>query len=422
MDTCIRAGYYEQALELSNYAARLERRLGRNSLIQSIANDVKNQRQLLLENLLDQLTTSINLSTCLKVVSYLKRLDVYTETELLIKFLTVLRGEWLDNLLASVPNANSYDHVTKIMELLRNHMFDVISQYRAAFPVEDFSSRAHFKKQESQSADTSLFIPHHSSIFPCWLSSRIDRLAAILDEDLKLLFSPENVDENTDFSRLEAILNQFMHLGLSLSRIGCDIRYPIAPVFVNFIKKSIEDSINSSTDKFLTRIISEFDSTHFAKSSFIKPSTDQAFIPDKCETSAPNTGDDAEKSASIDPPLSLMQSRSLALYCNAILTVFNNFRSCLPLNLSYDVTEILNSNLNIAYSSINDYKKNIDNENREQNVENFCALFLLDFVPFLNYCLKSLFPVKQLAAYLGNEMVELEKLQIALNLNVIVQH
>lgn len=55
----------------------------------AIAEEIKNQRGLLLENLLDQLKTNLNLSSCLKVVAYLRRLNVFTEAELRIKFLLV---------------------------------------------------------------------------------------------------------------------------------------------------------------------------------------------------------------------------------------------------------------------------------------------------------------------------------------------
>lgn len=34
MDTCVRAGYYEEALELAQYASKLERRLGHVPIVQ----------------------------------------------------------------------------------------------------------------------------------------------------------------------------------------------------------------------------------------------------------------------------------------------------------------------------------------------------------------------------------------------------
>ena len=73
---------------------------------QAIWEDVETSMAMMLTQLLQSLCETIQLPTCLRVVGFLQRMEVFGAGELRLRFLQA-RDSWLRSLLASVPLTDS---------------------------------------------------------------------------------------------------------------------------------------------------------------------------------------------------------------------------------------------------------------------------------------------------------------------------
>uniref|UniRef100_A0A914USC1 Conserved oligomeric Golgi complex subunit 8 n=1 Tax=Plectus sambesii TaxID=2011161 RepID=A0A914USC1_9BILA len=372
MDTCVRAGYWEEALELAQYVTKLQRRLGHIAVIQNVAEEVSAQRQLLLDQLLDQLHTQLNLPQCLKVVGYLRRLNVFTESELRIKFL-LARDAWFRSLLAVLPLDDPYQHATKVIELSRVHLFDIVTQYKAVFSDDDPFQVAVLPAGQRETLPT-----HLPAILHSWMHEKVQRFLEMLQTDLQRGVG----------GRLDSLLAQTMYFGLSFGRVGADFRSLAAPLFEHAAFSDFSSAVDSATARLLNAMVTNF-------------------LPDvhpgshKAASSAMST---SEGKQDLSPPMTLMDWTPLAVYCNTLLGSFNTIRVCLPLTLAPRVARSLQDSLltivtTLATSAHQGFQQlSRDNQAKLRAV---CSLLTDDLTLFLNRCLEALFPTKAIATILG---------------------
>ncbi|XP_072551320.1 conserved oligomeric Golgi complex subunit 8 [Salminus brasiliensis] len=372
MDTCVRNGYYEEALELAAYVKRLEKKHSSLPVIQGIVREVRQSAQLMLNQLLQQLRSNTQLPVCLRVIGYLRRMDVFTEAELRVKFLQA-RGSWLRSVLAAVPDEDPYFHITKTIEACRVHLFDIITQYRAIFSDED------------PLLSPGVQAVNESAIFHGWVVQQISQFLETLDRDLKRGVG----------SRLDSLLGQCMYFGLSFSRVGADFRGQLAPMFQQVAMDTFHKAVKEAVDKF------QEDMNLYTLISL--PSMLGNTIPPVAPSTQPGT---------LQPPMALLDFPPLACFLNNVLTAFNDLRLCCPIGLAQEVTRCLEDALLKVTKLILVFHRAeesaFSSRERELFVQ-FCCAFAEDMVPFLNRCLQVLFPPAQLAQILGVPPAQVHK-------------
>ncbi|KAI1235647.1 Conserved oligomeric Golgi complex subunit 8, partial [Lamprotornis superbus] len=403
MDTCVRNGYYEEALELTAYARRLERKhssipviqvspalselnplmshplIQENSMLtqppdpgephttpdrklslpQGIVEEVRQSAQLMLNQLIQQLRTNIPLPACLRVIGFLRRMDVLTEAELRVKFLQA-RDAWLRSIQASIPDHDPYVHITKTIEACRVHLFDIITQYRAIFSDEEPLVPAEGT------------VPGEGAIFHGWVLQKVSEFLWTLQRDL---------DRGVG-GRLDSLLGQCMYFGLSFSRVGVDFRGQLAPLFQRVAANAFRKAVEEAVEKFRE----EMNSYTLISAPAVLGGSAGVPVP----TAQPGT---------LQPPMVLLDFPPLACFLNGLLVAFNDLRLCCPIAMAQDVTTCLDSALEEAAFS-----------GREQELfTQFCTAFLEDLLPYLNRCLQVLFPPAQIAQALGVPPTQLQR-------------
>ncbi|XP_075869829.1 conserved oligomeric Golgi complex subunit 8 [Nelusetta ayraudi] len=367
MDTCVRNGYYEEALELAAYAKRLEKKHSALPVIQGIVSEVRQSTQLMLNQLLQQLRSNSQLPVCLRVIGYLRRMDVFTEAELRVKFLQT-RGTWLQSILAAIPKEDPYFHITKTIEACRVHLFDIITQYRAIFSDED---------PLVPPAAGGLLSVNEAAIFHGWVVQKVGEFLQTLESDL----------ERGVGGRLDSLLGQCMYFGLSFSRVGADFRGQLAPMFQRVAAENFRKAVQEAADKF------QEDMNLYTLIAL--PSVLGGGVPPVAPGTQPGT---------LQPPMSLLDFQPLACFLNNILTAFNDLRLCCPVGLAQEVSSCLEDGLAKVSRQIVVFHRAEESafSSREKELfAQFCSAYADDLLPFLRRCLQVLFPPAQLALILG---------------------
>ena len=243
----------------------------------------------MLTQLLSELKTDLTLPKCLQIVGFLKRMQAFSTLELKLKFLQI-RDNWFKEILAAILKNDPYHHLIKTIELTRVNLFNIITQYKALFD------------DESDTRDTATMI---HLMFSSWIHEKVEDFLKTLEADL--------ISSNCNLMDIGSVLGQCMYFGVSFSRIGVDFRAQCAPIFIKAISRYLNTSVIKATKQF------ENDMETFTL-------INKDIVPFKrhFKTNEDSMGSHDEKDYA--PPESLLDFEPLALYCNALINIFNELK------------------------------------------------------------------------------------------------
>ncbi|RWS02123.1 conserved oligomeric Golgi complex subunit 8-like protein, partial [Dinothrombium tinctorium] len=382
MDTCVRNNCYEEALQLYAYVHKLERRYGNSiPLISNVCREANECKEYMTNQLTKELYTNTQLPNCLKIINCLRKLEAFTETELRIKFLTA-RDSWLQSLIKEIPTMNPLVYISKLTEICRVNLFDIVTQYRAVFAGEDIAPSYRLYIQFSNEMEFK-----ENAILPSWISYKISQFLLQLKQNLNRCISIEV----GQYYPIEAVIDPCFYFGLSMSRIGADFRPLLVPIFCEALFKRFEKVTEKSVLKF-NKSMENYTLKMKPLDNQPKASTEQ----------------------DLSPPLSLLEFVPLAQLCNDILTGFNEFRQLIITGVMNKITKCLAENLFRVSLVIKNYFKTEESSfttEERQIFDRFCDRYANDLLPYLQKCLNACCPPTQIASILGISLLEFHKLK-----------
>lgn len=258
--------------------------------------------------------------------------------------------------------------------MTRINLFNIITQYKAIF---------------SDNTDDALKDPNDcgNKLFHSWLHEKIEEFLVTLENDLS----------HKDLTSLDTILGQCMYFGLSFSRVGADFRGLMSPIFIRVILQNFNEAVVKLTRQF------EIDIDNFT-------------LINKINTGLKRMKVSPEKQESNYPPETLLDFHPLAVYCNGILTAFNDLRLCSPIALADQVTKVLQSSLeNVCKNILTFYRQEQQafTSNERENFIKMCSCFAYDLLPYIQRCIHLIFPPTSIAVHCGINVLTLQKVGLS---------
>ncbi|KAI0756076.1 Dor1-like family-domain-containing protein [Daedaleopsis nitida] len=329
LETSVRNHNYADALLLAQHATTLATRFPSNPLVQSVKADCDARVHSMLAQLLRVLHEQAKLPALFRAVGFLRKMDVLTEQELALTFLSG-RSTYLDGTLRAVEietgeggegsverereRENQARYLKRYVDAWREGVHDVVTQYTTIF------------LDRPKGADPAASELH--VLLTTFTTLHVRHLLDLLRDTLPLVADP---------SLLTSLLTQLTYCATSFARVGMDFRAALGPLFVAAVRKGVTREFEEATDAWCRAIDSEdvpkarsrASSKRKRPSEFLlAPSVASSPpIPTKSQLSAisaapPNT-----------PPTVLVSYPPLALYTNAVLAALNGLRLLAPADL-----------------------------------------------------------------------------------------
>lgn len=365
MDTCVRNGNYDEALDLEVFASKLATVNSESKVAKMLHREAVDIKQNMMATLLEKLKSSIQLPECLRVVGYLRRLGSYSEVTLRLKFLAC-REAWLQEEVAKIEmeGFGAYDFLKKLTDAHRVHLFDIVMQYRAIFADD---ANAHDTEMHNKGEQHAL--QSDGGVLYSWGSHRVSRYLDLLRHSLPRL---------TQGNDLASVLEHSMYCGMSLGRVGMDFRELVAPIFITAAESLFANGLQLAVETF--------------QIALAKHDWDPLLASAAAATSGPEKYRDSQSDTS--PPQDLLQYYPLAVFIGApsrsILSALNELRHCAFTSCTETCAELLTSTLNVASSAL--AKAHKSSGKNASSVGN-CALVYAEIaVPYVQTCLGRIFP------------------------------
>ncbi|WCJ30266.1 Conserved oligomeric Golgi complex subunit 8 [Euphorbia peplus] len=348
MDTCVRNGNYDEALDLEAFVSKLSTMHPKLPVIQTLAAEVRQTTESLLFQLLHKLRSNIQLPECLRIIGYLRRIGVFSEYEMRLQFLKC-REAWLTGILEDLDQRNAYEYLKGMINCQRMHLFDVVNQYRAIFADDTSGSEEHY--------DGGLLF-----------SWAMHQVTAHL-KTLKVM-----LPKITEGGSLSNILDQCMYCAMGLCWVGLDFRGLLPSLFEEAVLNLFSKNMSTAVENFQLVLDSH------------------RWVPLPA-VGFPTNSYSEENQEDVTPPSYLMEHPPLAVFVNGVSAAMNELRPCAPISLKFVLAQELIKGLKAVSDSLLRYNATrMLRENESGLFLSLCRSFIEVAYPHCATCFGRCYP------------------------------
>lgn len=387
VDSCVRNGYFQEAMDLSAHMSNLATKLPDIPIVLDIKAEVDQSIRTMLGQLLNILREQAKLPALFKAVNFLRKMKVLEEDELALAFLTsriahlnsILDGLELEKR-SGGQNKESYaKFLRKYVDTWREGVYDIVTQYTTIF----------LERPSSSSSSMEPNVLHR--LLTAFTTHLLNQLLALLETTLPQVPDP---------TLLNSLLTQLTYCATSFTRIGLDFRSCLGPLFSNAVREAVIKDFHASKQKFLDSLAPKGNRSH--QGSILDLLVVLPTVPSLSPTQSSwtNKWEDVKLDVTAPPhvpPHILTTCPPIAQYTNDLLTALNGLRLLAPKEIYYDLVTALDTSLEEASGKFleilktdragrdddnNDGKDEVDKLKRRVGV-----LFVNVFLPFIRRAL-----------------------------------
>ncbi|KAI0714581.1 Dor1-domain-containing protein [Earliella scabrosa] len=340
LETSVRNHNYADALLLAQHAATLATRFPTNPLVQSVKADCDTRVHSMLAQLLRVLHEQAKLPALFRAVGFLRKMDVLSEQELALAFLSG-RSTYLDGTLRAVEvekgmagegsvereRESQARYLKRYVDAWREGVHDVVTQYTTIFLD---------RPQGAEPAPSELHV-----LLTTFTTLHVRRLLDLLRDTLPLVADP---------SLLTSLLTQLTYCATSFARVGMDFRGALGPLFVTAVRKGVVREFEEATDAWCRAIDTEDTTKPRSRTGPTPRRKPTQFLLAPSVAASPPVPNESQvaaiaSAAANTPPSILVSYPPLALYTNALLTALNGLRLLAPASLLSELLVVLERSL-----------------------------------------------------------------------------
>ena len=328
METCVRNGHYQEALELAGHAKQLSARYVGTDLVDDVANEIDGIIQLMLTQLLGLLREPVKLPVLVRTIGFLRRTEAIDEQSLGLSFLASRLFNLRNQHLQIERDQNEpVRYLRKYIDLYREHVYDIISQFTSLFD------------------DVDDLVPF-ANLCIADLVSTVETVVPRLKNDA---------------ASMSSILVQLGYCAASFARVGLDFASMVSTPFASLVLSTYTEVVRTASDQLGSALKSAIKGAAIPADVLVSPDHRASLLSGQSETS--KSSEAVPASIALIPPL--------AHYLNTNLSALNALRLLAPGDIEQHASAALTESLSSCTAVILDFLNDAQGQSEIPNGNSF---------------------------------------------------